>query len=140
MKKRLDDNKKDFVHLYLFNAEHDSRDKESARKFLDNEGVNTNKLVNDGLKRIRKMQLLINANKTKNEMEQLEKVKSDAIAWVDQLLGNVNFSLINLVKTEELTVSFRNLEELSQDDVRNILIRHFTLKFMNRENKDENGI
>lgn len=135
MSKQQDHNKTDIVNLYLASADHDSRDKEASLTFLASNGVNTSKLMSEGLKRIRRIQLLAEARKTELEMNASESVRSRAIAWVDQLLGSVDFSLTDLVQKEELTVSFRSMESLSKEDLRNILIRHFTLKFMNQQNK-----
>lgn len=137
MSKKINQSKSDFVNLFLSTAENDSKSKEAAKAFLESEGVNTEKLISEGLKKIKKMQMLADAKKTESEMEAAESVKSAAIEWVDQLLGDINFSLPELVQREELSMSFRNVESLSKDDIRNILIRHFTLKFMNQKNNKE---
>lgn len=137
MSKKINQSKSDFVTLFLSTAENDSSSKEAAKTFLESEGVNTEKLVSEGLKKIKKMQMLADAKRTENEMKTAESVKSAAIEWVDNLLSDMNFSLPELVQKEELSMSFRNVENLSQDDIRNILIRHFTLKFMNQHNISE---
>lgn len=130
MSKKKNQRKCDFVNLFFEAAQHDSNTKEAAKDFLASEGVNTEKLVSDGLKRIKQMQMMANAKRTEQEMQEAEAVKAQATQWVDNLLGNINFSLPELVQKEELSMSFRNVESLSQDDIRNILIKHFTLKFM----------
>ncbi|MFZ1528341.1 MAG: hypothetical protein WAT19_06310 [Ferruginibacter sp.] len=137
MSKKTNQSKSDFVNLFLSTTENDSSSKEAAKAFLASEGVNTEKLVLEGLKKIKKMQMLADAKRTEDEMQAAESVKSAAIEWVDNLLANINFSLPELVQKEELSMSFRNVENLSQDDIRNILIRHFTLKFMNQQNNNE---
>lgn len=137
MSKKTNQTKSDFVNLFLSTAENDSNSKEAAKAFLASEGVNTDKLISEGLKRVKKMQMLANASRTENEMQAAETVKEEATSWVDNLLANINFSLPELVQKEELSMSFRNVENLSQDDIRNILIRHFTLKFMNKRNNNE---
>ena len=130
MSKKKNQPKCDFVNLIFNAAQHDSSSKEAAKDFLASEGVNTEKLLSDGLKRIKQMQMMANAKRTEQEMQMAEAVKAKATKWVDDLLGNINFSLPELVQKEELSMSFRNVESLSQDDIRNILIKHFTLKFM----------
>lgn len=137
MNKKANQSKSDFVNLFLSTAENDSKSKEAAKAFLASEGVNTEKLVSEGLKKIKKMQMLADAKKTEHEMQAAESVKSKAIEWVDNLLANINFSLPELVQKEELSMSFRNVENLNQDDIRNILIRHFTLKFMNQQKNNK---
>jgi len=137
MSKKTNQSKSDFVNLFLSTAENDSNSKEAAKAFLASEGINTEKLVSEGLKRIKKMQMLADASRTENEMQAAESVKGEATAWVDNLLASINFSLPELVQREELSMSFRNVENLSKDDIRNILIRHFTLKFMNKPDNNE---
>jgi len=137
MSKKTNQSKSDFVNLFLSTAENDSSSKEAAKSFLVSEGVNTEKLVSEGLKKIKKMQMLADAKRTENEMQDAESVKSAATEWVDKLLGSINFSLPELVQKEELSMSFRNVENLSKDDIRNILIRHFILKLMNQQNNSE---
>ncbi len=137
MSKKTNQSKSDFVNLFLSTAENDSSSKEAAKTFLASEGVNTEKLVSEGLKKIKKMQMLANAKRTEDEMQAAESVKSAAIEWVDNLLANINFSLSELVQKEELSMSFRNVDTLSKEDIRNILIRHFTLKFMNQQDNKE---
>lgn len=137
MSKKTNQTKSDFANLFLSTAENYSSSKEAAKAFLASEGVNTDKLISEGLKRVKKMQMLANASRTENEMQAAETVKEEATSWVDNLLASINFSLPELVQKEELSMSFRNVENLSQDDIRNILIRHFTLKFMNKRNNNE---
>lgn len=137
MSKKANQSKSDFVNLFLSTAENESSSKEAAKAFLASEGINTERFVSEGLKRIKKMQMLADAKSTEQEMQAAESVKSEAVVWVDNLLANINFSLPELVQKEELFISFRNVETLSKNDIRNILIRHFTLKFMNQQNNNE---
>ncbi|MFT4155195.1 hypothetical protein [Parafilimonas sp.] len=137
MSKQNNQYKKDLAKFLIRNAEQDSRDEQAAKDFLLSEDFNVDKLIIDGLKRIKKMQLLINARSTELEMEETTQAKSEAIAWVDDLLNKQNFSIVELVRTEELSLSFRNLDSMNETDVRDILIRHFTLKFMNKGKRDE---
>jgi uncharacterized membrane-anchored protein len=137
MSKTNNQDKVNFINLFLSTTENDSITKDAAKIYLQDEGINTEKLVAEGLKKIKRMQMLADASRTENEMEAAESVKLEATAWVDNLLASINFSLPKLVKKEELSMSFRNVENLSQDDIRNILIRHFTLKFMNKQNNNE---
>ena len=137
MSNKANQSKSDFVNLFLSTAENDSSNKEAAKEFLASEGVKTDKLVSEGLKRIKKMQMRADASRTDQEMKAAESVKAEATAWVDNLLANINFSLPELVQKEELSMSFRNVENLSKDDIRKILIRHFTLKFMSQQNNNE---
>lgn len=140
MNNKVNNNKSDFVNLFLSTIESDSRNKEAARVFLTSEGLDPDRIVSEGMKRIKQMQMMIEARKTEQEMIVAESVKQMAVEWVDNLLKNINFSLPALVQQEGLTVSFRNVETLNTDDIRNILIRHFTLKFMKEQESNHNDL
>ena len=132
---KQNEHKKEFVRFNLRNIEHISRDKEAASEYLASEGINADKLVAEGLNKIRKMLLQANAKKTQQEMEATKLIKEQARAWVDELLSKQCFSLVDLVHQEGLSVSFSNLETMNQEEIRSMLIRHFTLKFLNQPNK-----
>ncbi len=138
MNKKVNKSKSDFVNLFLSTVESDSNNKETANAFLAADGVNVDRTVSEGLKRIKQMQMLIDAKKTEQDMVATESVKQKATDWVDNLLNSIDFSLPALVQKEELTVSFRNVESLSSEDIRTILIRHFILKFMKQQNDKQN--
>ena len=127
--------KADFVKFVMSTIEHESSDKEKAKEFLSLQGLDADSIVSDGMKRLKRLQLQIAAEKTKEEMLFSETAKQKASEWVDDLLGKIDFSLTNLVREEELTMSFRNIEKLSLDDIKKILVKHFTLKFLEEQAK-----
>jgi hypothetical protein len=129
----INDNKELVVNLFLAGAECVSKDSEAAREYLLSQDMNPDRLVTEGLKRIKQLQLAVNAKATQLEMEASKSVKERAMAWVDDLLRSKNFSIADLVRQEELTLSFRNLESMDEQDIRDTLIRHFMLKFINDE-------
>lgn len=140
MSEQSNQEKSGFVKLVLASVESDSESKESAREFLSSEALDPDAIVKDGLKRIKQMQMILNAQKTQQEMAATESAKQEAINWVDNLLGNVNFSLNEIVQSEDLQVCFRNVQELSNEDIKNILIKHFTLKFANKRDDQSTGV
>ena len=135
MTKQNNRDKNDLVSITLLAAEQDSGDIEAARQFLQSNGIDTANFVTNGLKKIKQLHLQANAKRTEEAMKAAEKIKQEAIAWVDQMLGSVNFSLPQLVEAEQLSMSFRNIETLDDEDIRAILIKHFTLKFINQQDK-----
>lgn len=128
-------NKTDFIRLTIATAEHVSSDKETAKEYLSSEGLDVDSVVNEGMKRLKRLKMQIEADKTKSEMIHADEAKQKASAWVEELLSKIDFSLPELIKEEELTMSFRNVEKLSKEDIKNILIKHFTLKFLDEESK-----
>lgn len=130
MSDNLKNNKTDFIRFVMSTIDHDSSDKQKSREYLSSQGLNVDAIVSEGLKKIKKMQMQINAEKTKMEMASNEEVKKKAEEWVEQLLSSKNFQFSELVKEEELSLSFRSMESLSNADMKKILIKHFTLKFI----------
>lgn len=116
-------------------AEHVSSDKGTAKEYLSSEGVDVDSVVNEGMKRLKRLKMQIEADRTKSEMMHADEAKQKASAWVEELLSKIDFSLPELIKEEELTMSFRNVEKLTREDIKNILIKHFTLKFLDEESK-----
>jgi hypothetical protein len=127
--------KADFIRFVMATVEHESSDKEKAKEYLSAQGVDIDSMLSEGMKRLKRLQLQIAAEKTKAEMLSAEEAKQKASEWVDDLLSKVDFSLQDLVKEEELTMSFRNIEQLSKDDIKKILVKHFTLKFLEEQAK-----
>ena len=127
--------KADFIRFVMLAVEHESSDKEKAKEYLSAQGVDIDSMLSDSMKRLKRLQLQIAAEKTKAEMLSAEDVKQKASDWVDDLLSKIDFSLQDLVKEEELTMSFRNIEQLSKDDIKKILVKHFTLKFLEEQAK-----
>lgn len=132
--------KTDFIRFVMSTLDDNSSDKEKSREFLSSQGLNVDSIVSDGLKRIKKLQMQIEAEKTRIEMVSAETVKQKANEWVDSLLNKIDFSLSSFVEDEQLSMSFRNMESLSEEDIRNILVKHFTLKFLEEQKKKTNGI
>ena len=132
MSKKVNKDKSNLANLFLSTIENDSADQDIAKMFLSSEGLDVDRIISDGMKRIKKMEMEIAAEKTEQEMNAANSVKEEAILWVDGLLKSIDFSFPKIVQQEDLSVSFRNVENLSQEDIRNILIKHFTLKFMKK--------
>lgn len=133
---KKNESKSDFVKFIISSAEENSCNFDDAKTFLSEEGVNVDKTIADGLKRIKQMQTMAEAKRTQQEMQRATAMKEKATQWVDGLLAKMDFSLPDLVRDEELTMSFRNVEELSQEDIRNLLIKHFMLKFSQDQNQN----
>jgi hypothetical protein len=139
MSKNLKTSKADFIRLVVSTIEDDASDKEKAKEYLSSQGLNVDSILSEGLKKIRRMQMEIQAQKTKEEMLSAEEIKRKANQWVENLLNNANFSLVKLVKEEDLAMSFRNIDKLSKEDLKKLLVKHFTLKFLHNKKEKTNG-
>lgn len=135
MKNEMKKEKARAVALILNTAENNSHSKEAAREFLSSENLGVDNIVSDGLKRIKQIQMMVSSEKTETEMIASEVYKKEAEDWVDKLLNGIDYSIKDIIEQEQLSVSFRNIESLSTEDIKLILVKHFTLKFMNRDNE-----
>lgn len=131
--------KDDFIRYIAASVDSDSSDTQKAREFLESEGLNVDLIVSDGLKRIRKMQLEIQAQKTKDGMREIDSIRDKAALLVEKLLSSPTFSFLNFIKQENIAVSFRNVEQIEAEDIREILIKHFALKLLDDESQNPNG-
>lgn len=135
MSANFNSNKSDFIRFVMSTIDFDSSDNQKSREYMSSQGLNVDAIVSEGLKKIKKMQMKINAEKTKMEMISNEEIKKKAEEWVNNLLNGMEFSLVELVKKEELSLSFRNMDSLTKDDLKDILVKHFTLKFLDSKKK-----
>lgn len=135
MKNDMKKEKVNIVDLILNTVENHSHSKNAAKEFLSSENLGVDNIVSDGLKRIKQLQMMVDAERTETEMVASEIYKREAENQVDELLSGIDFSIVDIIEQEQLSVSFRNIESLSKEDIRLILIKHFTLKLMNKNNE-----
>ena len=136
MDNKKNQSKSEIARFFLRMAEDESRDSQSAREYLASEDVNVDRMLSDGMQKIKRALMEAEAKMTEAEMLSSASAVERATKWVDDLLSKVDFSFADFVKKEELVVSFRILESLSDADKRAIIIRYFTLRFSN-EKKDK---
>lgn len=128
-------NKAEFIRFIMSTIEHESSNNEKAKEFLSSQNTSTDVKLSDNIKRLKRLQLQIEAEKTKEEMKLAETAKQKASEWVNGLLNDIDFSLKDLIREEELTMSFSNVETISKEDIKKILVKHFTLKFLEEKRK-----
>ena len=128
--------KKDFARFVLSTISNTTSNKEQAISFLKEEGVNVEKFVSEGIQKIKRMQMEIAAAKTEQEMNALTIATQKAIAFVETVMNSFT-SPRDMIQRHQMKASFRNVESLSREDVQQLLIKHYTLKFSEEENKDQ---
>jgi hypothetical protein len=132
--------KNDLTKYFLASSDCDSEGPEQARKFLESEGVKVDQMLEDGLKRIKKIQFQLKAEETKKGMRAFDEVRINVIQWVESLISQPGFSFINCVQQENIVVNFRSVESMSEEDKKEILVKHFTLKRLNDESENPSGV
>lgn len=132
-------NKESLIRLIMAGLDSASSDKESAKSYLTDQGLDPDDVISEGLKRIRKVELQIKASKTKSEMASTESLRNKAIEMARGLLKNADFSFAAFVNENRLAIQNRNIESFSDQDIENTLIQYFFLKNLEERKKEDSG-
>lgn len=135
-----ENSKSDFIKLLLSDIEDNSSDENAAKEYLSSQGYNVESVISSGLKKIRQIRFHLDAKKTKSEMINLDSFRQKAIEWVENLLNDKNFSFPIFVKSEQLELHCRNIESLTEEDIKDTLIEHFTLKYLDEDSSNDTKI
>lgn len=109
-----------------------------SHDFLKEHGIDPDALVSEGLRRIKQIQMNIAAERTEAEYQRSKvSVIDKARAEVAKLLSDTSFNLHDFLRSRNLTVSYKNFDEMTPDEVKEVLERHFILTLSNK--KEENS-
>lgn len=115
--------------LFVEHLNEISSDAESE-KFLREKGLDPDKLVADTQRKLRQIQMNIAAENTEKKYQEMRAaVWIKAAAQVDKLLSDASFNLANFIKANSVNVAYRNFDNMSKDEIREFLERHFLLKY-----------
>jgi predicted methyltransferase MtxX (methanogen marker protein 4) len=110
---------------------------ENSEAYLKEQGVDPDQLVKESIRKIKLAKMKLASNSTQKEFALIQSnLLADVKAEVDKLLADVAFNLAAFIKKESINVSYRNFEEMSKDEIRQFLERHYLLKARNKS-KDE---
>jgi len=126
-------NKKQFLSLVVSIHDSISSSAENAAFYLSDQGINPDEIKYEGLKRIKKMQLQIEAEKTKSKMEQTKLIFSKATDMARSIISNPDFSFASFLNTHNLALQNRNIDSLSKEDIENTIIQYFYLKYLEED-------
>lgn len=127
--------------FFLFWKEHSdavSKDNATAKEYLKEQGKNPDAFANDLLKKIKKKQLEHNAAKSDLQFQSLSNIKDKAVQKAKELLAIPGFSLLAFMKQEQFAIQNRNFENLSEDEIQNILEDYLFLK-MQQDKSEKQG-
>lgn len=135
-------NNNDKINTFLnFLKEHSdsvSKDNLTAIKYLEEQGKKPEEFANSMLMKIRKAQLIASAKKNATVFEGLQKLKELAILKAKEIINTPGFSIIDFMSKEKFTLQNRNLENLSKDEIQNILEDYIFLKMQDPDSSKEN--
>jgi len=127
-------NAKNFAKIILASVDPISCDNSKAAEYLAEQGLDVDAIRAEGAKRIKRLQMQARAQQARKEMSSTTDEKQQALAWVEKLLSNIDFSFPEFVRQEKLVLQNRNIESFAPDDVKETLVQYFYLKFINQKN------
>ncbi len=102
---------------------------EGADQYLREEGIDIDKLVDEGLRKIRQIRMNIAAEKTQQDYVVM---KSNTMEWAKaeakRMMADVSFNFQAFVKQHKINVAYRNFDELTKEEIQEFLERHLMLK------------
>lgn len=102
---------------------------ENSEAYLKSEGLDPDKLVADGLRKIKQLKMKMASVKTETSFSVLTStLMTNAKEEAKRLMDSVNFDFAAFVKKEGITVAYRNLDTLSKDEIKEFLEKHILLK------------
>ena len=139
MPSKSNNNKKTILNFLKEHSDAVSRDNNVAKNYLKSQGKNPDAFANELLKKIKKTQLEINANKNSTFFNSLTSLRQLAAQKAKEIIKSPGFSLPNFMQKEKFTLQNRNLEELDQEEIQSILENYFFLK-MQQDNSENNDL
>jgi hypothetical protein len=126
----------------LFCKEHSdaiSKDSESARVYLKEQGKNPDAFAKILVNKIKKRQLEINAANNALEFNNLKSLREKAVQKAKELLDTPGFSFLNFMKRERFALQNKNLENLNEEEIQQILENYLFLKMQGDDSDNENN-
>jgi hypothetical protein len=134
----MEKNHRLLAQLILGGIEPVSCNKKSSIEYLKEEGLNPESIREEGMRRFKRLQLQMNAAKTKREMVANEKIKQDATDWAERILSDISFSFPVFVKEEKMVLQNRNIESFNKEDIRHTITQYLFMKLLS-DSKSSNA-
>lgn len=134
---RKKESRKEYINFIFGSSEFFSSD-ENAKSYLEDEGYNVENLISDGLDKINNIKFQVTLRKTQEEQAKKEAFEEEASRLIDELLNNSNLTIPQIIKQQELTISYRKIQTMDKNEIRAALIKQFTLKLLDKQ--DRNGL
>jgi hypothetical protein len=135
MQEKNQDNLKSFLFFLKEHSNSLSEDEHRAKEFLKEQGEDPEAFAKALIKKIKKAKLLKEANKSEKEFGILSEIRKAAAEKAKQLLSTPGFSLLGFMKQENFSFQNRNLENLDEHEIQNVLEGYLFLKM--QQNKKE---
>jgi hypothetical protein len=130
---------KKILHFFKEHSDAISSNQEVAKEYLKSQGKDPDAFANELLKKIKKTQLQVNAKNNEETFGKLNSLKEQAILKAKEIFNSPGFSFLDFMKKEQFSLQNRNLENLSDEEMQNILENYILLKMQKdtQENNDQ---
>jgi hypothetical protein len=124
-----------WLELYMDYLSEQDEIKNPSKYIVQNEELD--ELAEETLIKFRNQALKILAQKKQLSFRDiLEKNYEKALSIAEELLRNEKFKIEDFIKQENIAVSYKNFAELSEVEVKDILINHLVLKLEAEKKKN----
>ncbi|GEM_PF-5029478 len=138
MSENTNQKKAAFINFISTSLESISSDVESAKAYLESEGLKPDALIASGLRKIKRMELKLNAEKTRAQQNSINRFMERAAEIVERIKNTPGFSLSAFLVEKKIVASFRKLESLSSENMNDLMIKYYANELkMSEENKND---
>lgn len=128
---------RNYINLVIGESDAVSHSEGSARNYAEQEGLNYDEIKAEGIKRLKRLKLILNAENKVASDNALNHLMEKAKAIVNELMSDINFSFSNFLNENDLALHNRNIESFTKEDVRSTLEKYYYLKFIEEDQKED---
>ncbi len=138
MSTRNNYSKSDYAKYILSDIESNSSDKVRAKEFLIAEGLDADDIVAKVIRRIKRIQMNLAAEKTEAEMTFSRTFREKAMEMVEKKINEVSFSFLEFVQEKQLSISYRSVESLSSENIKDVMLAYYESELSKESSRKNN--
>tara|TARA_A100000171_G_scaffold35638_3_gene34221 strand:+ start:17144 stop:17557 length:414 start_codon:yes stop_codon:yes gene_type:complete len=128
---------RNYINLLIGEWDTVSHSEETAKQFMKQEGLNYDEIKAEGIKRLKRLRLQLNAEKKLASDNALNHLLEKAKSLVNDLMSDTRFSFRNFLSENDLVLHNRNIESFTKEDIRNTLEKYYYLKLVEDNKKQD---
>jgi hypothetical protein len=130
----MNKNRAYFAKILLASIDPISCDISKSQEYIAGQNISPESIKEEGIKRIRRLQLQARAAKTSSEMVANDNAKKEAAEWVEKVLSDASFSFASFVREENMILQNRSIESFTIEDIKTTLTKYMFLKILGQGN------
>lgn len=112
----------------------------NAEEYLESEGLNPTDLINDAIRKIKQLNMQKASAATESSYLSLTtNLMARAKEQANRIMQTSSFDIVSFIKTQGITVAYRNFESMSKDEIREFLEKHILLKLQEQNDNKKNN-